>query len=78
MDDTNELAKAVVFAYVALVNRLAKTAVDKDDLIAALSAFSVMLDESGDSQKASQYLRVFATALSGSPDETEKILNSLH
>ena len=77
MEHTNDLAKAVVYAYVALVNRLG-TSVDRDALIATLSGFSELLIERGDSQEAALYLKVFSSALSGEPSAVQDALRTLH
>ena len=77
MEHTNDLAKAVVYAYVALVNRLG-TSVDRDALITTLSGFSELLIEGGDSQESAQYLKVFASALSGEPSAVQDALRTLH
>ena len=77
MENTNDLAKAVVYAYVALVNRL-DTSVDRGALIATLSGFSELLIESGDSHEAARYLKVFSSALSGEPSAVQDALRTLH
>ena len=77
MEHSNELAKAVVYAYVALVNRLG-TSVNRDELIATLFGFSEILIEGGHSQESAKYLEVFASALSGEPSAVQDALRTLH
>ena len=79
MELTNEFAKAVLCAYTALVNRLSQSkAVDKEELISALSSFSELLAENGHSAESSQYLKAFATSLSGDEPGVQESLRLLH
>ncbi len=79
MELTNEFAKAVLCAYIALVNRLATSgAVNKDELISTLSGFSKLLIEGGHSQESAQYLMAFVASLSGEPSAVQDAFRILH
>lgn len=79
MELTNEFAKAVLYAYAALVNRLSRSgAVDKEELVTALSSFSDLLAENGHSHESAQYLKAFAASLAGDEAGIQEAIRLLH
>lgn len=79
MELTNEFAKAVMCAYVALVNRLDRSgAVSKDELITVLSSISEILAEKPDSAASAQYLTAFVASLSGDDAKAQDVIRLLH